>query len=141
VATLPWTITEPTEPGSDAVVLGSRLELRSFRHIPAFMSSALKLRKQVLDMPGALGVSLIAQPSRKTFWTLSAWTDEAALEAFVATPAHLAVMRRFHDRLDHPSFATWTVPTAELPKPRSNASAMWDDARQRLVAANNGGDR
>jgi hypothetical protein len=86
-------------------------------------------------------VSLIAQPSRKTFWTLSAWTDEAALEAFVATPAHLAVMRRFHDRLDHPSFATWTVPTAELPKPRSNASAMWDDARQRLVAANNGGDR
>ena len=82
------------------MVLGSRLELRSLRHVPGFLGAAMKLRKQVRAMPGALGVSLIAQPAHKTFWTLSAWVDQASLDAFVATPAHVAVMQRYHERMN-----------------------------------------
>ena len=87
MATLPWTTTEVApDPGTEAVVLGSRLELRSLRDVPVFLGAALKLRKLVREMPGALGVSLIAQPSRKTFWTLSAWGGEA--DARRASSAH-----------------------------------------------------
>ena len=53
----------------------------------------VKLRRQVLHTPGGLGVSMIAEPSRKTYWTLSAWTDQAALDHFVRTSPHSDAMR------------------------------------------------
>jgi hypothetical protein len=139
MATLPWTTTETTaEAEHDAVVLGSRLELRSLRHVPGFLGAAMKLRKQVLAMPGALGVSLIAQPAHKTFWTLSAWVDQASLDAFVATPAHVAVMRRYHERMNGSAFTTFPVGVGELPEPRSNAKQLWTDAKQRLAGSTTG---
>ena len=145
MATLPWTTTESTgdaeaasEGAGDAVVLGSRLELRSLRHVPGFLGAAMKLRKQVLAMPGALGVSLIAQPAHKTFWTLSAWVDQASLDAFVATPAHVAVMRRYHERMNGSAFTTFPVKVGDLPEPRSNAQQVWSDAKQRLAASISG---
>ena len=139
MATLPWTTTESTadtarDAASDAVVLGSRLELRSLRHVPGFLGAAMKLRRQVLAMPGALGVSLIAQPAHKTFWTLSAWVDQASLDAFVATPAHVAVMRRYHERMNGSAFTTFPVKIGDLPEPRSNAKQLWSDAKQRLAS-------
>src|SRR6476469_9069335 len=133
MATLPWTTTQATaEAERDAVVLGSRLELRAVRHVPGFLVAAMKLRKQVRAMPGALGVSLIAQPAHKTFWTLSACVDQASLDAFVATPAHRAVMRRYHDRMHGSAFTTFAVKAGNLPEPRSNAEELWTEAKQRL---------
>jgi hypothetical protein len=139
MATLPWTRTVVApDPGIDAVVLGSRLELRKLRDVPAFLGAAMKLRKVVQAMPGALGVSLIAQPSRKTFWTLSAWADQTDIDAFVGTPSHVAVMQRFHDRLEGSSFTTWKVNVAQLPEPRSNAKQLWSEAKQRLAQTTGG---
>jgi quinol monooxygenase YgiN len=135
--TLPWT---PAEAAADragaasgVLVFGSRLELRSYRHIVGFLRAAMRLRRQVHRAPGALGVSLIAQPLRKTFWTLSAWTDQDAIDGFVRTPAHQDVMRRFNDRLAGTGFVSWTVDAAEVPNPHSNAKDLWRDAHERLA--------
>jgi hypothetical protein len=138
MATLAWTTDVGPDPGTEAVVLGSRLELRSLRDVPAFMSAAMKLRKRMRAMPGALGVSLIAQPLRKTFWTLSAWGDQTDRDAFVGTPSHVAVMRRFHDRLQGSSFTSWNVNVDQLPEPRSNAKHLWSEAKQRLTPTTGG---
>jgi hypothetical protein len=84
--TIPWTTTpqqrDRVTAGSDtgaadesAVVQVSRLELQRLRDVPGFMIAALGLRRDVLHAEGALGVELVAQPLRRTFWTLSAWTD------------------------------------------------------------------
>jgi len=136
MATLPWTTTAVApDPDTDVVVLGSRLELRSLRDVPGFLSAALKLRRQVRAMPGAVGVSLIATPTRKTFWTLSAWVDQASLDAFVATPPHDAVMQRYHERMVGSAFTTWTVKTRDLPERLSNARQLWTEAKRRLGAA------
>lgn len=137
--TLPWTPAEQPAPGTHAVVLGSKLELRSYRHIPAFVQAALEVRRQVRRSAGAFGVSLIAQPLRKTFWTLSAWADHDALDAFVRTAPHSEVMQRFHDRLAEASFTTWNRSTATLPKPNSNAKELWHEAKDRLAASTKGG--
>ena len=93
------------------------------------LTTALQVRKQVLASHGAIGVSLIAQPAHKTYWTLSAWTDQDALDSFVRTMPHLDVMRRFHDRLEHTTFTTWSVPADDLPKARSHAKELWRSAR------------
>jgi hypothetical protein len=134
MATLPWTPGKELSTGTNAVALGSRLELRSYRHVPAFLVAAFRVRRQVRRSPGALGVSLIAHPIRRTFWTLSGWTDREALDNFVGKAPHNQVMERFHDRLADASFATWSLSPHELPTPRSNAKALWREAEHRLTA-------
>jgi hypothetical protein len=133
--TLPWTAAQPVDTEGDAVVLASRLRLRRYRDIPAFLGAAIRIRKQVHASAGAYGVSLIAQPTRKTFWTLSAWSDRAALDAFVDTAPHVDVMAKYRGRLIAPLFTTWTVPTSSLPASRSNAKTLWATGKERLRAA------
>ncbi len=131
--TLPWTTGEAPAEGADAVVLGSRLELRAYRDVPRFLVAAMKVRRQVQASPGALGVSLIAQPTRKTFWTLSAWADQGSLDAFVGASPHTEIMKRFRDRLAHAGFTSWPEGQSVLPKAHSNAKALWSEAKQRLA--------
>ena len=114
--------------------MGSQLVLRRARDIPGFLRSALAVRKQVRGSPGAIGVSLIAQPMRKTFWTLSAWRDQPALDAFVGAEPHSDVMARYRSRLTVAHFRFWNMTPSELPAPRSNARSLWDDARRRLAS-------
>jgi hypothetical protein len=105
--------------------MASRLELRRLRDVPSFLVAALRIRRQMLRSPGALGVSLIARPARRTFWTLSAWQDQAALSAAVGRQPHREIMTRFRPRMAGSSFVTWTAPATALP-------IGWDDALRRL---------
>ncbi len=131
--TLPWTPVDTPETDGDVVVLGSVLHLRSFRHVPGFLRAAMQIRKQVRRSPGAVGVALIAQPTRRRFWTLSAWAGQGALDAFVQEPPHVDVMARYGKRLDDARFATWSRPAAGLPKRNSNAKELFGESRTRLA--------
>lgn len=126
--TLPWSTVPDAAPDGNVVVLASRLDLRSLRTVPAFLRMAMKVRKQVLASPGAVGVSLIAEPFAKTFWTLSAWADQASLDMFVASEPHLGVMRRFPPTMTGANFVTWVVSAETLP-------VAWDEAKRRLSEA------
>lgn len=124
--TLPWTTPRPPRPEDGPVtVMASRLELRRLRDVPSFLTAALGIRRQMLGSPGALGVSLIARPLHRTFWTLSAWQDQAALSAAVGREPHRQLMKRFRPRMAGSSFVTWTAPATGLPIP-------WPDALHRL---------
>ncbi len=131
----PWTTAVQPEPGAEAIVLGTRLELRSYRHIPGFLRAAMRVRRQVQGSERAFGVSLLAQPLRKTFWTLSAWSDQGALDRFVRTSPHIEVMARYHDRLREASFTTWPRSAGELPRANSNAKELWREAKARLATS------
>jgi hypothetical protein len=50
--------------------MASRLELQRLRDVPRFLIAALRIRRQMLDSPGAVGLSLIARPLQHAFWTL-----------------------------------------------------------------------
>jgi heme-degrading monooxygenase HmoA len=97
-----------------------------------FLRAAMSVRSQVRRSPGALGVSLVAEPTRKTFWTLSAWVDDAALHAFVGKPPHQAAMAHYRSDLASSSFATFTIQPRELPARNSNARELWELARRHL---------
>ena len=131
--TLPWARgTAAAAPTDAVVVLGSRLELRSYWPILGVLRAAAAVWKQVRASPGALGVSLIAQLRGKTFWTLSAWVDQAALDAFVSKSPHRDVMSHHGSDLAASRFATFTIRPDEVPKPNSNASDLWRTARDHL---------
>ncbi|TQK42724.1 uncharacterized protein DUF3291 [Streptomyces sp. SLBN-118] len=129
--TTPWTATA-TACGAagplpdEVLVIGSRLVLRRAREILRFFVAARRIRRQVLAARGCLGMSMRAQPFAKTFWTLSAWRDQDALDAFVEAQPHEGAMRDFHPRLRDPVIIGWTVPRSALP-------VDWSDAVHRIA--------
>jgi hypothetical protein len=124
--TLPWTAPK-SSPAHDgpATVMASRLELSHLYDVPSFLTSALRIRRQMLGSPGALGVSLIAKPLKRTFWTLSAWQDSEALHGAVGREPHIQLMKHFRPKMAGSSFVTWTAEDGALP-------VRWDEAMRRL---------
>jgi heme-degrading monooxygenase HmoA len=122
---LPWRTKLPAIAHQDYLVMASRLPLRSHRSIPRFLGLTASVARQLEGTSGLVGYRLLAQPMRKTFWTLSAWTDRDALDAFVRTMPHLAVMERLRTHMGPTRFTTWMTPGSALP-------IAWDDAIERL---------
>ena len=124
--TLPWTTPNPAPPGTQAYAMASRFEVRSATDVPRFFLKSLAAWRQVRSAPGCLGASLIAQPLRRVFYTLSAWQDRDALYAFARTMPHRGIMASLRPTMRSATFTFWDVPTGQLP-------LSWDDARQRLA--------
>jgi heme-degrading monooxygenase HmoA len=125
--TLPWITPNPATPGTDAVVMASRFEVRSLTDVPRFFLKSLAIWRQLRTAPGALGASLIARPLKRTFYTLSAWESREALNAFAAAEPHRSVMRGLRATMPESTFTFWEVPTEQLPVP-------WPDAHARIEA-------
>src|SRR5579862_2157233 len=94
---LPWTTPAAVDAGldvEDIVVMASLLRLDSLRRVHGFLRAAMAIRQQVLHAEGAVGVALNTALPR-TFYTLSAWRDRDALNAFVGSEPHVSTMRRY----------------------------------------------
>jgi hypothetical protein len=122
--TIPWTSPKNQTQISTLTQI-SRLELGRARDVPGFLIAALRIRRVALRTPGAGGISLRAQPLRRTFWTLSSWHDETAIAEFVKRDVHVAVMFKYRDRMAGSHFHTWTDADQSTNKP------SWADAHQR----------
>ena len=84
----------------DRPVLVSYTEftLKTLRDVPRIHRTAERLRAEIAELEGAIGVTTYWQLFRGRVGSLSAWEDEAALRRFVALPFHLETMRAFRDR-------------------------------------------
>ncbi|WP_405825519.1 DUF3291 domain-containing protein [Streptomyces sp. NBC_01390] len=125
--TLPWTTVNEPAPDATAFVMASRLEVRSLKDVPRFFLRSLAAWKQVRSAPGAYGATLIAEPLKRTFWTLSAWEDRQALYTYARTEPHKSVMTGLRSTVSRSVFTFWETPAAGLP-------LDWSDARDRLAA-------
>jgi hypothetical protein len=126
VPTVPWRHRLTPVPDGEYLVMASRLPLRSPVQVPHFMGLTVTVVRQLEHTEGLVGYSLRAQPLAKTFWTLSAWTDDAALGLFARRMPHAAVMAKLHPHMGPTRFETWTCRGDELP-------VAWDDAVERLM--------
>jgi quinol monooxygenase YgiN len=88
----------------------------------------MAIRQQVLRADGAVGVSLNTALPR-TFFTLSAWRDRDALEAFVRSEPHFSSMRRYRPAMADARFAFWSTTADKLPP-------SWREAEDRPRNAN-----
>ncbi|MGK5449908.1 DUF3291 domain-containing protein [Streptomyces radiopugnans] len=123
---LPWTTINPADPTAEAVVMASRLEVRSLRYVPRFFWLSLASWRQARRSPGAFGASLIAQLGRGVFWTLSAWESKEAVYAYAKAEPHNSIMKRLRPTMRESQFVFWNVPAERLP-------VSWEDARARLA--------
>lgn len=106
--------------------MASRFEVRSLKDVPLFFLRSLSAWRQVKSAPGALGASLIAQPLKRTFYTLSAWEDRDALYAYARAEPHRSIMNGLRSTMRDSTFTFWQVPVERLP-------IGWDEAKRRLA--------
>ena len=124
---IPWKRFADPDPQQEYLVLATHLPLRSYWRIPDFLRLTLAVQRQLAASEGLVGYSLLAEPMRKTFWTLSAWVDAGHLGAFTRALPHAEVMRQLRPHMGPTRFKTWKVPGTALP-------VSWADARAHLVS-------
>jgi hypothetical protein len=107
------------------VISITRLRLRSWRFIPAFLVYAMRSSRQARRSEGNLGTGVL-NDANKTFWTRSAWKDEAALKAFLIAQPHLTAMKKLPYWCDEAAIVHWVQETAALPD--------WKEACHRMRA-------
>jgi hypothetical protein len=113
--TLPWIAPNTAAPEVEATVMASRLEVKSLRQVPGFFLASMKLWRQARRSDGAWGLSLRAQLLKRTFWTVSAWSDKKALYAYAGAEPHKSTMKRLRNVMKDSTFVFWNVPVSELP--------------------------
>lgn len=121
----PWVIVAAVRPEHDYLVMLSYLPLARFRKLPAFFRHVQAIRAQLQASRGIVGYSLLARLLRLQFWTLSAWTDRAALDGFVRANPHLAVMSDLRGHMGATRFIEWQAKGAQLPP-------TWAEAMRRF---------
>ena len=92
--------------------------------MPRFVSYALRSSNQARNAAGNLGVELL-RDARNTYWTCTAWQDEAAMRAFMMTEPHRSAMGKLAEWCNEASVVHWTQATADLPD--------WIEAHHRMA--------
>ena len=129
---LPWRTFLPVDPEAAYVVTITRLPLRSHLRIPRIMRATLRIVRALGRSEGLVGYSLKADLTRKTFWTMSAWTDQDALTTFVRSEVHRDAMTSLQPHMDGPVIKTIDRRGAELPM-------AWPDVAEALTAVTSRG--
>ena len=105
------------------IISVTRLRVRSWTFLPAFLIQSLRIGRQARNAAGNLGVNLLAD-RRKTFWTCTCWESEAAMRAFMLAGPHGPTMRKLLEWCDEAALVHWSQPGQELP--------TWMEAHQRM---------
>jgi Domain of unknown function (DUF3291) len=108
-----------------ALISVTRLRVRSLRYFPGFLFFTLVSARQANRARGNLGTSLLAD-AKRTFWTLTAWEDEASMREFIMTPPHRRAMPKLLEWCDEAAVAHWLQESSGLPD--------WREAHRRMVA-------
>ena len=103
----------------------TRLRVRAWRFLPAFLLQAFRSSRQARRAAGNLGAKVLAE-AHGTFWTATCWSDEAAMRAFMASGPHGRVMQRLRLWCDEAAVVHWEQQTAAVP--------TWDEAHLWLQA-------
>jgi hypothetical protein len=84
----------------------TRLRVRSFRYLPAFLLGSLRSAREAKNASGNLAVSVLSD-ANLAFWTRTLWTDERAMRAFMLAPAHRRVMPKLLQWCDEAAVTHW----------------------------------
>jgi heme-degrading monooxygenase HmoA len=101
----------------------TRLRVRSWTYMLAFVVQTLRIARQAAKADGNLAVKLLWD-SRNTFWTCTTWSSEDSAKAFMHAKPHGPTMRSLLNWCDEAALAHWIQSGEELPS--------WEEAHRRL---------
>ncbi len=113
-----------TEKPSMVFISVTRLRLKSPLYLPVFMWNNFLIIWQTINTPGFLSGKIL-QDAHQTFWTMTAWDEQAAMKIFRNTSAHRSAMPKIQDWCDQASVVHWRQAETSLPD--------WAEVHQRLI--------
>ncbi len=115
----------PTIGGARLVVAVTNARLGTERGV--FWENVARVEASLADRPGFVGHSKRTPILGGEAWTLSVWTDEAALDAFVASETHQRAIAEAYPGLAGTRFHRFELDRAAVPP-------SWEEALARLEA-------
>ena len=101
----------------------TRLRVRAWRYLPAFVVGTFRSALQARASSGSLAVSILSD-SNFAFWTRTVWNDEKALRSFMLSGAHKKVMPRLLEWCDEAAVVRWLQESRDPPP--------WPEAHRRM---------
>lgn len=123
---LPWTARGEMQPDHTYVVMASHLPLTRITSTVRFFRAVAAIRRQLAGADGLVGYTLRASPLSRDYWTLSVWSDQAALQAFMRTAPHVRLMGSLKPDMGPTKFVQWQITAAD-------GRPNWADAMERLA--------
>jgi len=103
----------------------TRLRVRSIQYLLQFIWHVMLTSRQAQRTPGFLEGRLIID-AKKTFWTMTAWENEAAMHGYRNEGAHRRIMPKLLTWCDEASVVHWDQDGSDLPD--------LQEAHRRMVA-------
>src|ERR1700680_753483 len=97
-----------------ALIFVTRLRVRSLIYLPQFLWETFKSTRQVVRSSGFLGGRLLVN-AKSVFWTMTAWKNEAAMNAYRTGGAHRRVMPKLLNWCDEAAVVHLTQESSEVP--------------------------
>lgn len=110
-----WPGLHARQPGPQERVLVAVTHAQLGSHRTAFFAASRQVLDQLDGQPGLVGYSVRSRLFGQEVWTVTVWSDDASLEAFVRSPAHLQAMRAGQSALRTMQYHRFEMPVAELP--------------------------
>ncbi len=107
-----------------ALISVTRLRVRSFIYLPQFFWHAFKSMRQAERSSDFLGGRLLVN-AENVFWTMTAWKDQAAMNAYRTGGAHRRAMPKLLNWCNEAAVVHWTQESLEIPS--------WREAYQRMA--------
>jgi hypothetical protein len=101
----------------------TRLRVRSWRYLPAFIIQSLRSAWEAKAAPGSISVCVLSDTDL-AFWTRTVWGEEAAMRAFMLAGVHRRVMPRLLEWCDEAAVTHWNQDAFEPPS--------WPECHRRL---------
>lgn len=101
----------------------TRLRVRSWLYLPAFLVQAIRSARQAASTEGNLAVKLLWE-RRNTFWTGTSWSSGSSMKAFTHGKPHAPAMQKLPHWCDEAAVVHWTQAETDLPS--------WEEAHQRI---------
>lgn len=121
----PWKTLRPLDPDADYLVLASSIPPKSATSTWTMFRGSRIVRRQLMVADGLVGFSMLAEPFRKRYATLSVWRDAEALDAFAGTDPHAHLATELAPAMNEPRFVRWTISGRD-------GVPTWPDALARL---------
>jgi hypothetical protein len=100
--------------------------------MPAFLWYAFRSSRQAQRAEGFLNGKLVVD-AKNTFWTVTAWSSEAAMRKYRGEGAHLQVMGKLANWCDEASVAHWQQDGMVLLSPEEAHRRMVESGRRSRV--------
>ena len=96
------------------VIVVTRLRLKDPALLDEFFTDAVAAIEQAMKSEGNLGADALAD-ANNAWWSVTAWTERAPMEAYVNAEPHLGISMRLDHYCDEATFADWEQASADLP--------------------------